>query len=128
MNWSPLIDAVAQGGAYIATTVLVPGVLAWAARRWNINAEWSGTIQQAAGAAYAAAVASGKPVTDPSARAAALSAGVEYLRQRARPTMLHAQGITTDAAAMAAVEAGLGTLLARDPTVGAANGGAAQLH
>ncbi|APG31125.1 hypothetical protein [Granulibacter bethesdensis] len=122
MDFTPVVNAAAQAGAEIVTTIVLPLILAWAARRWNINTQWTTALEQAAGTAYSAAVSSGKPITDPAARGAALAAGVEYLRSQVKPAVLSAAGVKTEAALASAVEAGLGKLLARDPsvTVGAA--------
>ncbi|APH57340.1 Hypothetical protein GbCGDNIH6_1547 [Granulibacter bethesdensis] len=88
-----------------------------------------GRGQQAVGAAYYASVAAGKPIIDPASRAAAMAAGVEYLQKHVAPAVLVSAGAKTDAALASAVEAGLGQLLTRDPsmTVGAA-GTAATTH
>ncbi|APG30607.1 hypothetical protein [Granulibacter bethesdensis] len=125
MDWTPITNAATQTVAEIVTTIVIPLVLAWAARRWNLNSQWTSAIQQASGAAYAAAVATGKPITDPVARGAAVAAGVEYLRDRVRPAVLASAGIKSVPAAEAAVEAGLGQLLARDPSVTVGTAGTA---
>lgn len=85
-------------------------------RKRNLDAEWYEAISRAGGEAYKALLASGKPVTDKAALAAAAEAGGRYLLVR-KSAQVVARG--HDPASLAQVAgAELGTLLASDPTLG----------
>ncbi len=89
-------------------------------RKRGLDNAFFQAVSRAGGVAYAALLASGRPVTDRAALTAAAVAGASYLETRV-PGLVEARGLSPDAMAQIA-GAELGKLLAIDPTV--APGGA----
>lgn len=102
-----------------AVMVALPIVFTWGIavlKKHNRDTRWYEAIGRAGGAAYNALLASGLPFNDPRAQKLAAEAGAQYLITRV-PELMAARG-RTPADAVQISHAEMGTLLARDPTVG----------
>ena len=85
-------------------------------RAKHINTTVYEAIGRAGGVAYTAFLASGRPVTDRAALAAAAAAGGAYLESTV-PGALAASGVTDPAKMATIAGAELGKLLALDPSI-----------
>ena len=111
----PWLQALALAAVGVVAPLLYVRVLAWLRAR-AIDTTIYEAIGRAGGRAYSALLASGRPVTDRAAIAAAAAVGGAYLMQTV-PGALGAKGVADPAAMAELAGAELGRLLAADPTV-----------